>query len=208
MANKYAIVVDMRRCIGCSSCGVACKLENNLPDQAWWNKVVTIGGNSDYTPAGEYGANTISYVTMQCQHCDKPACVDICPTGATYKDEETGIVMQNAEECIGCRSCIEACPYTGVRTFIEGDPVPALDWPVGSVDAPVHVASTVEKCIMCHHRVTKGGIPACVEGCPARARFFGDLNDPESEVSRLIANREYTQLLPEEGTSPNVYYLS
>ena len=116
--------------------------------------------------------------------------------------------MQNTEECIGCQSCIEACPYEGVRTYVDGDPVSALDFPVGSVEAPVHLANTVEKCTMCYHRVSQGRVPACVEGCPARARVFGDLDDPESEISKLLAEREYTQLLPEEGTGPNVFYLS
>ena len=210
MANKYAIVVDKKRCIGCWSCSVACKLENNLPDQAWWNTVITDGGTNPMTPSGSYDDPTNmtqNYTVFHCMHCDTPACVEVCPAGATWKDEETGIVMQDPETCIGCRSCIEACPYTGVRTYIEGDPIPALDWALGSVEAPVHVAETVEKCVMCSHRVTKGGVPACVEGCPTRARKFGDLNDPESEVSKLLAEREYEQLMPEEGTGPNVYYL-
>lgn len=204
----YAIALDTHRCIGCFSCSVACKLENNLPDQVWYAEVKTVGGDSMHTPAGEYGANTLSYLVTQCNHCDNPACVAACPTGATYKDEATGIVMQNTEECIGCQSCIEACPYEGVRTYVDGDPVSALDFPVGSVEAPVHLANTVEKCTMCHHRVSQGRVPACVEGCPARARVFGDLDDPESEISKLLAEREYTQLLPEEGTGPNVFYLS
>lgn len=208
MPNRYAFVVDTRRCIGCWSCSVACKLENNLPDQAWWSTILTVGGESQNTPAGEYGANTQSYMPLQCHHCDKPSCVEVCPTGATYKDEETGIVMQDTEACIGCRSCMEACPYPGVRNFIDGEPIQALDWPLGSTQAAAHVANTTEKCIMCHFRVAEGNVPACVEGCPARARFFGDLDDPTSEVSELLETREYVQMLPEEGTGPNTYYLS
>ena len=156
----YAIALDTHRCIGCFSCSVACKLENNLPDQVWYAEVKTVGGDSMHTPAGEYGANTLSYLVTQCNHCDNPACVAACPTGATYKDEATGIVMQNTEECIGCQSCIEACPYEGVRTYVDGDPVSALDFPVGSVEAPVHLANTVEKCTMCYHRVSQGRVPA------------------------------------------------
>lgn len=208
MSKKYAIVVDVHRCIGCWSCSVACKLENNLPDQAWWNTILTIGGASVNTPAGEYGKNTLNYMPLHCHHCDNPACVPVCPTGATYKDEETGIVMQDSEVCIGCRTCMSACPYSGVRTFIEGDPIPVLDWPVGNKNAPVHEGTTVEKCILCYFRVADGELPACVEGCPGRARYFGDLNDPESVVSKLLAERTYTQMLPEEGTEPNVYYLT
>lgn len=207
MTNKYAIVVDTHRCIGCWSCSVACKLENNLPDQAWWNTILTVGGDSTNTPSGEYGNNSMSFMPNHCHHCDNPACVAVCPTGATYKDEETGIVMQDTEVCIGCRTCMGACPYTGVRTYIESAPQPVLDWPVGSSEAPGHAENTVEKCILCYYRVADGDLPACVEGCPARARFFGDLNDPESDVSKMLEEREYTQMLPEEGTGPNIYYL-
>ena len=204
--TKYAIVVETRRCIGCSSCSVACKLENNLPDQVWYSRVETIGGEAPNTPAGEYGNNTLDYVVVQCNHCDMPLCVAACSTGATYKDDETGLVLQDAEKCIGCQACITACPYD-VRTYINGDPIAVLDWPVGHPNAPVHLADTTEKCTMCHHRVGAGDVPACVEGCPARARFFGDLDDPESEVSKLLAEHEYEVLLPEEGTGPNVYYI-
>ena len=203
---KYAIVVQTRRCIGCASCSVACKLENNLPDQVWYSAVQTIGGEAPNTPAGEYGKNTLDYVVTQCNHCDNPPCAEACPTGSTWKDEETGIVMQKADTCIGCQSCVAACPYDA-RTLIEGEPIAALDWPVGHPDAPEHVADTVEKCTFCHHRVVAGDVPACVEGCPGRARFFGDLDDPNSEVSKLLAENDYEVLLPEEGTGPNIYYL-
>ncbi len=169
---------------------------------------MTVGGDSDNTPAGDYGMNTMSYTPYHCMHCDNPGCVAVCPTGAAYKDEETGIVMQDVDVCIGCRTCLGGCPYTGVRTHIQDEPIPALDWPLGHQKAPAHKANTVEKCILCFYRVAEGGIPACVEGCPGRARVFGDLNDPSSEVSKLIAEREYTQMLPENGTGPNVYYLS
>jgi molybdopterin-containing oxidoreductase family iron-sulfur binding subunit len=206
MAKRYALVVDTRRCIGCWSCSVACKLENNIPDQVWYNKVQTVGGSQPNTPAGTYGNCTITYEPVNCMHCENPACVAACPVGATFKDEETGIVMQDPESCIGCCSCIAACPYD-VRTLLDEEPSWRLDFPVGSVNAPEHRQGTVEKCTMCSHRVLEGGEPACVEGCPARARFFGDLNDPESEVSRLLAERDVYTLLPEAGTEPNVYYL-
>lgn len=203
----YAISLDTHRCIGCFSCAVACKLENNLPDQVWYAHVETEGGTAMHTPAGEYGANTISYLVKQCNHCDNPACAAVCPVGATYKDEETGLVMQDTDKCIGCQACIEACPYEGVRTYIDGEPLAVLDFPVGSVEAPRHVANTVEKCTFCAHRIAQGRVPACVEGCPAHARVFGDLDDPASEISQLLAEREYEVLLPEIGTGPNVYYL-
>ena len=206
--TKYAIVVDTKRCMGCWSCGVACKLENNIPNNVFWNRTLTIGGDQPNTPAGEYGNCSIMYTPVQCNHCDKPACAEVCPTGATYKDEKTGIVMQDEEKCIGCKSCIVACPYEGVRTFIDGEPEYYVEFPVGNPNAPVHAANTVEKCNLCYFRVEKGGIPACVEGCPARARVFGDLDDANSEVSKLLASRENFTILPESGTGANIYYLS
>ncbi|MBR2835741.1 MAG: 4Fe-4S dicluster domain-containing protein [Coriobacteriales bacterium] len=207
MSKKYAIVVDKKRCIGCSSCAVACKLENNIPDQIWYKKVRTIGGMQPLTPAGVYGDCTMTFEPWSCNHCDNAPCVEVCPTGATFKDEETGIVMQDIETCIGCGSCLTACPYEGVRTLLEDEPMWRVDFPVGAVEAPAHIAGKVEKCNMCAHRIAKGDVPACVEGCPARAMFFGDLNDPESKVSELLATREYYVLQPEAGTNPNVYYL-
>lgn len=206
--TKYAIVVDTKRCIGCWSCGVACKLENNIPNEIFWNRTLTVGGDQPNTPAGTYGNCTMSFTPVQCNHCDKPACVDVCPVGATYKDEETGIVMQNTDECIGCQSCINACPYEGVRTYLEDEPEWRVDFPVGSQKATSHHKQTVEKCNMCYFRVAEGKVPACVEGCPGRARHFGDLDDANSEVSKLLATREYYVLQPDDGTSPNIYYLS
>jgi len=117
---KYAIVIDTKRCIGCSSCAVACKLENNVPDQVWYCKVNTIGGLMPHTPAGEYGNCTQTYQPVHCNHCDNPSCVEACPTGATWKDAETGIVMQDVEVCIGCEACLDACP-TGAITEIAED---------------------------------------------------------------------------------------
>ncbi|WP_165248029.1 4Fe-4S dicluster domain-containing protein [Adlercreutzia sp. ZJ141] len=204
----YAIAVDTKRCIGCWSCGVACKLENNIPNDVFWNRTLTVGGDQPNTPSGEYGNCQMSFTPVQCNHCDNPACVAACPTGATYKDEETGIVMQNGEECIGCKTCIESCPYEGVRTLLADEPQWFVDFPVGNQLAPEHPGGTVEKCNLCYFRVADGKVPACVEGCPAHARFFGDLDDPESDVSKLLAERENFTLLPEEGTGPNIYYLS
>lgn len=211
MANKFAIAIDYRRCIGCGSCAVSCKLENNLPNDVWYCTVDTIGGDSKDCPAGEYGKNTIAYQPFRCQHCDVPACVEACPAGATYKDEETGIVVQDTEKCIGCRSCIEACPYqahgAGVRTFLADEPEFLVGFPVGNENAPTHKAVTVEKCNLCFSRTSNGGVPACVEGCPTLAMTFGDLNDPNSEISKLLAERDSEQILPDAGTGSNMYYL-
>lgn len=129
------------------------------------------------------------------------------PVGATYKDADTGIVRQDTDKCLGCRMCMAACPYTGVRAFNWEEPQHFLDFPVGNADAPAHQQGVVEKCTMCWHRIAKGERPMCADVCRAMARFWGDFDDPESEVSKLIKNRPYKQLLASEGTGPCVYYL-
>lgn len=204
---RYGFVVDMQRCIGCHTCSIACRTENNLPNGVWYNRVVTEGGADMDTAGGEFPNATMSYVTVACQHCSNPACVEVCPTGATYKDEETGIVHQQSDLCIGCQTCMQACPYEGVRTYLDGDPVYAYDFTAGDADAPAHQGFVVEKCTMCAHRIERDEKPACVAVCPTRARYWGDFDDPESEVSKLIATREYRRLLTDMGTEPNVYYL-
>lgn len=209
MAKKrYGMVVDTARCMGCQTCSVACKVENNQPDGIWWNRVLTNGGEAMDTPAGEHPDLDTQYLTVACQHCENPPCVDACPVGATWKDDETGIVMQDPSACIGCRYCVVACPYTGVRQFNFDEPQYATGHPVGAAEAQVHQKGTVSKCTFCAHRLAKGELPACIETCPARARTFGDLNDPDSDVSRLLRERDHFQLLPEKGTNPSVYFLS
>lgn len=208
MANHhYAFAIDTKRCIGCHTCAVACKQENNVPDGVQWNRVITEGAEALDASVGVYPNVTKNYLTVNCQHCENPACVKVCPVHATYKDPETGIVMQDYNKCIGCRMCIAACPYTGVRSFNWEEPKYSLPFAVGDASVPKHQKHTVEKCTMCAHRVTDGKRPFCVDACPTYARFWGDLNDPESEVSKLLATRTYKQLLPEKGTQPNVYYL-
>ena len=204
---RYGMVIDTSRCVACHACEVACKSANNVPVGVFWNRVLTDGGSGVETLAGEYPNGTISVMTISCQHCENPACVKVCPVGATYKDPETGVVRQDYDKCIGCRMCMAACPYTGVRSFNWDEPKYALDFATGDAEVPLHQKHTVEKCTFCDQRVTQGQTPACMVLCPGRARHWGDLDDPESEVSKLIASREYKQLLPEEGTKPSVYYL-
>lgn len=115
--TRLGYVIDMKNCIACHACAVACKVENNLPDGIWWARVLTDGGASQETPAGEFPNLTMRNIEVNCQHCDNPACVKACPVGATYKDPDTGAVRQDYDKCIGCRMCIAACPYTGVRSF-------------------------------------------------------------------------------------------
>ncbi len=204
---RYGFAIDTKRCVGCHTCSVGCRMENNLPKGVWWNRILTVGGNQMDMAAGRFPNVSLSYLPMSCQHCDNPACVKVCPVGATYKDPETGVTRQDYDKCIGCRMCMAACPYTGVRSFNWEEPKYNLDFAVGDADVEPHKKHVVEKCTMCWHRLAKGLQPQCMEVCIGRARTFGDLNDPNSKISQLVASREYFQLLPEKGTKPNVYFL-
>ena len=207
MSVQYGLVIDKRRCIGCQTCTVACKMTNNVPDGIFWTRAMTEGGEYMDTPGGVWPNLKMSFITLSCQHCANPACVKVCPVGATWKDSETGVVRQDYDKCIGCRMCMAACPYTGVRSFNWEEPKTSMPHAVGDRDVPVHQKHTVEKCTFCWQRISVGKVPACVSGCTTMARYFGDLNDPESKVSKLIATRQWEQLLPEKGTRPSVYYL-
>ena len=203
----YGMVIDTKRCVGCNACTVACKMANNVPQDIFWTRALTDGGEMMDTPAGEFPDVSLRYITVSCQHCENPACAKVCPVGATYKDPETGVVRQDYDKCIGCRMCMSACPYTGVRSFNWEEPRYPMDFALGDADAPKHQKHVVEKCIFCYQRLARGETPACMDLCPARARHFGDLDDPDSEVSQLLKERSYEQLLPSEGTKPSVYYL-
>ena len=204
--TRYGMVIDKKKCIGCNTCAIACKSENGVPDDIWWNRILTEGEGVD-VPFGEFPNCSIGYLPVNCQHCENPACVKVCPVGATWKDPDTGIVRQDYDKCIGCRMCMAACPYTGVRSFNWEEPRYAIGFATGDADVPAHQKHTVEKCTFCYQRISKGETPACMVLCPERARHWGDFDDPESGVSQLIASRSHEQLLPEMGTKPNVYYL-
>jgi molybdopterin-containing oxidoreductase family iron-sulfur binding subunit len=206
-AKRLGLVIDTKRCVGCHTCAIACKSTNNVPDTIWWNRVTTVGGDVPDSPSGIYPNLKMDFLTIACQHCENPACTKVCPVGATYKREEDGAVFQDYDKCIGCRMCIAACPYTGVRSFNWEEPQYSIEVAVGDIDAPVHQKHVVEKCTLCAQRLSRGAPPACVAACPGRARKFGDFEDSDSEVSQLLVSREYKQLLPEKGTNPSVYYL-
>ena len=204
---RYGMAIDLKGCSGCHTCAMACKLAHNLPKDVWWNHVLTVGGESHDTASGTYPNCDLSFMPFACQHCENPACVAVCPTGATYKREEDGIVVQDITKCIGCRACEAACPYVGVRTYIAEEPDYSCEIAVGDYDAPVHTQNTMEKCDFCLSRLQRGEKLACMEHCPGDARFFGDLDDPESDVCKAIKDREYIRLKEEEGTEPNIFYL-
>ncbi len=178
--KQYAMVIDARRCYGVHACSVACKAEYKVPlgeTRSWVEEI----------EKGTFPNVSRAFLPRLCNHCSQPNCVSVCPTGATWKRAEDGIVVVYKDICIGCKYCVQACPYDA--RFINEE--------TGSAD----------KCDFCIHRVSQGLEPACVEACPSRARIFGDINDPESEVAKLIATNPVTVLRPEQGTEPNVYYI-
>lgn len=176
---RYAMVIDTKRCVGCADCVVACQTENNVPEGFCRDWIVQ-------DVRGEFPNLQMEIRSERCNHCENPPCVRSCPTGASYVDVG-GIVLVHHEECTGCKACIASCPY----------------------DARfVHPEGYVDKCTFCIHRVKEGRDPACVEVCPTHCMHFGDLDDPDSEVSKLLKSRPHHALLPEAGTKPKVFYLT
>ncbi len=206
MNKRYVMLIDLQACTGCNTCTVACKQENNLPEGVSWTQVVTVGSAGDDLPAGDYPQLRLDYLPLACQHCAEGPCVEVCPTAATYREPESGVVMQDPSLCIGCRYCMLVCPFTGIRIFANERLHFTLPYPTGSSPL-VHRAKTVEKCTFCEHRLRQGLQPSCVEACSLNARIFGDLNDSASEVSGLLRTRAHFQLLAEKETQPGVYYL-
>lgn len=177
--KRYAMVIDLRRCVACNACTVSCKLENAVPKAKYRSWVVE-------REVGAYPAVDNFKLPRLCNHCAKPPCDKACPTGATVVAED-GTVLVDSSVCIGCRYCMAACPY-GARY---------INTKVGSAD----------KCTFCYHRVQNGLQPACVSTCVGHARFFGDLNQPDSTVAKLVKQYPVQTLDPELGTNPHVFYI-
>ncbi len=197
---RYGMVIDLKNCVGCMACTVACKAENQTRPGIFWNIVK----DQEF---GEYPMVTRVFLPTPCMHCKEAPCVNVCPTGASHH-RDNGIVIIDYDKCIGCKYCIEACPY-GARYF-NGDPAGYFGTEITEMEKigyAKHKVGVVEKCTFCVDLVAKGVEPACVRTCIGKARFFGDLDDPDSKVSQLIKSRHGTQLLKELGTDPSVYYL-
>jgi molybdopterin-containing oxidoreductase family iron-sulfur binding subunit len=217
---KFGMVIDLGKCIGCRRCMYACKLENNVPDAISPPYIMVFQTQSKTGVSGYYhppkmpgGGTTMMYTKLrkdkwylpvQCNHCDHAPCVKVCPTGASYKDPD-GIVMINYKKCIGCRYCMTACPYQA-RRFNWWEPEIPLERRNPLV--PMREEGVVEKCTFCVHRTRKGKFTRCVEACPLKARIFGNLNDPDSKVSRLIASERNFRLKEELNTAPRIWYLT
>lgn len=204
--TKYGMAISLDRCIGCQTCANACKMQNNVPMGLLWNSVITEGCDVIDGAVGVYPNLTRTYVPLACQHCENPACQRVCPTGATYKDD-MGRVQIDYDKCIGCRMCMAACPYNA-RVFNWEDPVRDPDFNYGDKDVPVRTKGVMEKCTMCKERTDRGDEPMCVVCCPTKARTFGDLDDPNSDVSRMIREKHAYVLLEEQGTRPQVHYFN
>lgn len=223
---RYGMVIDLQKCVGCSACAITCKNENNVGEGIFW-------ANYKHRTTGTFPDVRYEYIPTLCNHCENAACVKACPTQAMYKDEN-GLTLHDPEKCIGCKSCMLACPY-GVISFNKdkpqrywldtssaipgltssgketadkaGAPVPYYNPDRETTYAGVRPKGIVEKCTFCDHRVKNGELPYCVESCPADARVFGDLDDPNSEINKLLAKYDSRQLLPEKGTKPKVFYI-
>ncbi|WP_294396348.1 4Fe-4S dicluster domain-containing protein [Senegalimassilia anaerobia] len=181
--SHNCIVVNLDRCTGCFGCEIACKMENNVALGQRWSKVFTVG------PVGEYPNMTRYALPTMCQQCKDAPCVHVCPTGASYRDSNTNVVLVDKEKCIGCKYCMMACPY-GVRSWNKTE-------------------KCVEKCTLCGQLTSAGKLPACVKSCAAGARFYGDLDDPNSDVSKELAKypAEAVHTLEDQGNGPCMHYI-
>lgn len=199
--SQYALIIDLDKCVGCHACAANCKAWNTSgeygpltdkdpygaePEGVWFNRVQTY-------EVGTFPNVDVVYLPKSCMHCKDAPCVKVCPTSASYKRKEDGIVLINYKDCIGCKYCSWACPY-GVREFDPFDGV-------------------MKKCTLCVDRIYNDNLPsderkpACVLACPTKARTFGDINDASTEASKLVRERMGYRLLPEAATEPSNHYL-
>ena len=181
--TRNCLVVDLDKCIGCYSCEANCKMENDIPLGEKWNKVVIVGPYGTFPDIHQY------WLPTHCQQCANAPCVEVCPTGASYRDEDTNIVLVDKSKCIGCKYCMMACPY-GVRSWNSSERV-------------------VEKCTLCGHLTVNGELPMCVQKCCGECRYYGDLDDPDSDVSKAIAEagEENVHHLTDVGNNPVACYI-
>ena len=207
--RQWAMVIDQSKCTGCNYCTLACQAHNDVSPDIQWNRVTETGTVGDVKV----------FLPRPCMHCAKAPCVEVCPVKASYYRDD-GIVMMDYDRCIGCRYCQVACPYDA-RSFnwekFTGDNPAVPEW--GNPEVERRPRGVPEKCSFCYQRIDRGlslglkpgvdadATPACVVVCPVGARIFGDLNDPESNVSQLLRENSSYRLRENLGTAPRVYYL-
>ena len=227
--KKLVMVIDLQKCTGCGACTISCKNENNVQTGfAWAYRIAKTEGKF---PNVKY-----NYIPTLCNHCEHAPCVRICPTKAMHK-AEADITMHDPEKCIGCKSCIAACPYVVISRNsrephklwknnnelikgcsdsprevvkkVKGEGVPYYnpDREKNRKGSGLRYKGIVEKCTFCDHRLKQGKLPYCVVSCPASARIFGDLNDPKSKVNELLGKYQATRLKEHLGTEPKIYYI-
>lgn len=212
--TRWAMAIDLRRCVGCQTCTAACKHANATPPGVQWRRVLDI-------EVGEYPDVQRAFVPVGCNHCDEPACLPVCPTGATYQRPD-GIVGIDYDACIGCAYCAVACPYqarskTDLLSFAYGGKGMPNETARGRDQEQRRAVAT--KCTFCVDRIDAGlaagqtpgvdpeATPACVNSCIAEALTFGDVEDPRSNVSQLLARNRHFRMHEELGTGPGIFYL-
>jgi len=206
--TKRALIIDLDRCSGCESCMVACKFENNVGLGNYWCTVVPVN------PVGKHPDIDMYWVPLQCQQCENSPCVAACPSGASYRDENNNVVLIDKELCTGCKTCLEACPYSDATGRVR----PSVRWFNNSL-------GIVEKCTLCNHlTATSDGVentedttdaahavPPCVHNCSCKARHYGDLDDPNSDASMVLAQAEKDgrkiNAIEKEGAAPATRYI-
>jgi molybdopterin-containing oxidoreductase family iron-sulfur binding subunit len=224
--RNLAMVIDLQKCTGCGACTIVCKNENNVQEGILW-------ANKISKTVGKFPNVRYDYLPTLCNHCEKAPCVKVCPTQAMHKNNNN-ITMHDTEKCVGCRYCMVACPYKVIsyngenphkrwrdnqalilgtaspkelNEKVKGNVIPYYNPERASTYAGIRPKNVVEKCTFCDHLVKNGQEPRCVERCPSKARIFGDLNDPESKIVRLLGKYTPFRIKESLGTGPKVFYI-
>src|SRR3989338_2822901 len=193
------MVIDTGRCVGCDACTLACKMQNGTPPGVLLSKVLE-------KEEGSYPQVKRTYLPVLCFHCDDPPCVKACPSNALSKRSD-GIVEVDKDRCCGVKACMAACPYDALHFYENrGGYFGENLTPIERYYYARHLPGTILKCDFCSERLKRGISPACIEACPVSCRYFGDLEDSQSQVSQLV-KKGASPVLPEAGTNPSVYYL-
>ena len=189
MSKQYAFVIDLKRCIGCDTCVVGCKMEHSVPLGEFRLKVYDSQQHFQLEkPTGTYPNLDMYWLPTMCHHCQDAPCVDACPTRALWRRDDDGMVVLEHDKCVGCQRCGEECPYDAL----------SFDEDLGTAD----------KCNMCEHRIAEDKAPMCEVVCPTRAIHFGDVADPASKVSRILGEKEHKVLNEADGVRPQIFYLA
>ncbi len=222
---KYGMLIDLHKCVGCGACMIACKIENNVPEGFFWHNYI-------YKMQGTFPNVKYEFIPIQCNHCEIAPCVKTCPVEAMYK-AEGGLTANDPKKCIGCGACIIACPYQSIsfnkkaphefwrnnEKLIEGGTsspkevaqktgaqIPYYNHKINKTYVGIRPKGIVEKCTFCDHRILEGKDPYCVEACPTKAKVFGDLNQPASQINQLLYRYGFFRLREELRTKPRVFY--